>query len=98
MQNDTVADADSGILDDKAHLLKLDGNAHVVQSPKSMTADHITYDTVTNDVHAESDPSRGVVTMFPGGPGPAIVPAKKITIRNPFSKKPKTEPSPTPQP
>ena len=44
------------------------------------------------------DPSRGVVTMFPGGPGPAIVPAKKITIRNPFSKKPKAEPSPTPHP
>ncbi|HEY8322335.1 MAG TPA: LptA/OstA family protein [Candidatus Baltobacteraceae bacterium] len=95
---DTVADADAGMLDDKAHLLKLDGNAHVVRTPKSIAADHITYDTLTNDVHAESDPSRGVVTMFPGGPGPAIVPAKKITIRNPFSKKPKTEASPTPQP
>jgi len=98
VHNDTVADADSGVLDDKAHLLKLDGHAHVVQPPKSMTADHITYDTLTSDVHAESEPSRGVVTIFPGGPGPAIVPAKKITIRNPFSKKPKSGASPAPSP
>ena len=94
--NETVADSDAGLLDDKAHLLKLDGNAHVVQGPKSMKADHITYDTVTNDIHAESVPSRGVVTVFPGGPGPAIVPAKKITIRNPFSKKPKPAPTSSP--
>ncbi|MDQ2991810.1 MAG: hypothetical protein M3R30_03175, partial [Candidatus Eremiobacteraeota bacterium] len=94
--NDTTGDADAGLLDDKAHLLKLDGHAVVVQPPKSMKADHMTYDTLTGDVHAESTPKAGVVIIFPGGPGPAIVPAKKITIKNPFQKKPKPAPSPSP--
>ena len=94
--NDTTADADAGLLDDTAHLLKLDGNAHVKQPPKSISADHITYDTVTGDVHAESAPARGVLTIFPGGPNRGIAPAKTITIKSPFSKKPKPTPSPSP--
>ncbi len=94
--NNTTADADAGLLDDKAHLLKLDGHAVVVQPPKSMKADHMTYDTLTGDVHAESTPKAGVVIIFPGGPGPAIVPAKTITIKNPFQKKPKATPTPSP--
>ncbi len=94
--NNTTADADAGLLDDKAHLLKLDGHAVVVQPPKSMKADHMTYDTLTGDVHAESAPKAGVVIIFPGGPGPVMVPAKTITIKNPFQKKPKATPTPSP--
>lgn len=95
----TTAVSDVATLDGIAHLLQMDGDVQILQPPKSLTADHVTYDTKTGGIHAESDPSRGVVTIFPGGPGPSVAPAKTITIRNPFSKKPAAPaPSPTPKP
>ncbi len=91
----TIADADSATLDQNAHLLQLDGNADVQQPPKSIAADHIVYDTKSGDIHANSAPEKGVLTIFPGGPGPSIAPTKTIVIRNPFSKKPKETPAPS---
>lgn len=98
VHKDTTVDADKAVLDGNAHLLTMDGKVKILQPPKSLSADHVTYDTTTGDIHASSDPSRGVVTIFPGGPGPAIAPPKKITVRNPFSKKPAASPAPSPTP
>ena len=87
-QAQTVADAAAGTLNDAAHTMDLSGNVTIVDGPQSMrNADRVHYNTVTGQMHAESDRPGAVILEFPGGNGPAIATPRPIKIHNPLKKK-----------
>ncbi|HVS46779.1 MAG TPA: LptA/OstA family protein [Verrucomicrobiae bacterium] len=95
-QDRTIADADAGTLDDAAHTMDLTGNVKIVDGLQSLSgADRVHYNTVTGQMHAESDHPGAVILQFPGGNGPVIATPRPIRIRNPLGKK---APQPTPSP
>jgi len=95
-QDKTVADSDAGTLDDKAHTMDLAGNVSIVDGPNSLSgADRVHYNTVTGQMHAESDTPGAVMLEFPGGNGLSVATPRPIHIRNPLGKK---APKPTPSP
>ena len=95
-QDKTVADADHGTLDDKAHTMDLTGNVSIVDGDQSLRgADRVHYNTATGQMHAESDSPGAVTLEFPGGNGPSIATPRPIIIKNPLGKK---APKPTPRP
>jgi lipopolysaccharide assembly outer membrane protein LptD (OstA) len=62
MQGETIADADQGRLDDEAHVMYLDGNVHMIQGANSMWGDHMVYNMLTGEGHAQA---RSGVLQFP---------------------------------
>ena len=95
-QDKTVADADHGTLDDKAHTMDLTGNVSIVDGDQSLRgADRVHYNTATGQMHAESNSPGAVILEFPGGNGPSIATPRPIIIKNPLEKK---APKPTPRP
>jgi lipopolysaccharide export system protein LptA len=95
-QDKTVADADHGTLDDKAHTMDLTGNVSIVDGDQSLRgADRVHYNTATGQVHAESNSPGAVILEFPGGNGPSIATPRPLIIKNPLEKK---APKPTPSP
>ncbi|MDQ2865151.1 MAG: LPS export ABC transporter periplasmic protein LptC [Candidatus Eremiobacteraeota bacterium] len=93
VQADTTVDASKGTLNDGAHDLDLQGNVHIVQGERNMVADHVRYNTVTGQAHAE-----GNVTMqFPSQINPHLATPRPIHIKNPLvrpTQKPLASPSP----
>ncbi|MGH7737147.1 MAG: LptA/OstA family protein [Candidatus Tyrphobacter sp.] len=76
VQANTTVDADRGMLNDASHMLYLSGHARVAQGLRSVVADHIAYDTLTGEAHAE-----GNVTMeFPNQSQIHIATPKPIKI------------------
>jgi lipopolysaccharide assembly outer membrane protein LptD (OstA) len=61
VQQNTTVDADRGTLNDLTHLLYLDGHVHISQGLRSLSADHVVYDTIAGTAHAESN----VTMQFP---------------------------------
>jgi lipopolysaccharide export system protein LptA len=89
VQADTTVDSDSGVLDDLSHALDLRGHVRIVQGDRNMIADHVLYNTVTGQAHAE-----GNVTMqFPSEVNPHLATPKPLKFSNPLQKK---KPAPTP--
>jgi len=90
VQADTTVDANSGVLNDETHDLDLKGNVKIVQGERNMLADHVLYNTITGQAHAE-----GNVTMqFPSEINPHVATPKPIHFKNPFEHKPKATPTP----
>lgn len=78
-QNDSTADAQRAVLNDRAHRLVLNGGVHLVRVDRTMDAQDVTYDTRTGDVVAQT----GVRLSFPSGAHPAIATPRPIVIKNP---------------
>jgi lipopolysaccharide assembly outer membrane protein LptD (OstA) len=93
VQADTTTDADKGTLDDTSHDLDLVGNVHIVQGDRNMQADHVLYNTITGQSHAEGNP---VTMQFPSDVHASVATPKPIKLRVPGQKKGTPEPSPTP--
>lgn len=93
-QDTTISDSDTGRFDDTSHTMDLTGHVHVVNGPKLMSADRLHYNTLTGDIHAESDPPGSVLLEGPGGNGPSIATPRPLIIKNPLGRKPKPTPSP----
>lgn len=91
VQNDSVVDADRGVLNDLTHQLDLKGNVRVVQGDRRLESDSLLYDTVTGEAHAHGNP---VTMQFPGNVNPHVATPKPIEIRNPLQHKPKPTPTP----
>lgn len=76
VQNATTVDADRAMLNDASHMLYLSGDARVAQGIRNVVAEHIAYDTVSGQAHAE-----GNVTMqFPSESSPHIATPRPIRI------------------
>jgi lipopolysaccharide assembly outer membrane protein LptD (OstA) len=85
VQSTTTVDADRGMLNDASHMLFLSGNARVAQGLRNVVADHIAYNTLTGDAHAE-----GNVTMqFPNESQPSVATPKPIRIPGLRTPKPR---------
>jgi len=93
VQADTTVDSDSGVLDDLTHALDLHGHVHIVQGDRNMVADHVLYNTVTGQAHAEGD----VTMQFPSEVNPHLATPKPLKINNPLEKK-KPAPAPSASP
>jgi lipopolysaccharide export system protein LptA len=97
---DTVTDADKGVLNDTTHTLYLDGNVHLTQGQRNMTADHVIYDTITGNAHAESN----VIMEFPSELNPHFATPRPLKVpkipfqRNESSPGASASPSPAPSP
>lgn len=91
VQNDSVVDADDGVLNDETHELNLKGNVRVVQGDRRIASDSLLYNTVSGMAHAEGSP---VTMQFPGNINPHMATPKPIDIKNPLQHKPKPTPSP----
>jgi lipopolysaccharide assembly outer membrane protein LptD (OstA) len=92
VQADTTTDADKGTLDDTSHDLDLVGNVHIVQGSRNMQADHVLYNTVSGQAHAEGDP---VTMQFPSEVHQSIATPRPIKLKVPGQK---SKPSPSPSP
>ena len=91
VQADTTVDSAKGTLNDAAHDLYLEGNVHIVQGERNMVADHVRYNTITGQAHAE-----GNVTMeFPSQINPHLATPRPIRLKNPLQK---TTPQPAASP
>ena len=55
VQADTTVDADNGVLNDLTHDLDLTGNVKIVQGDRNMVANHVLYNTISGQAHAEGD-------------------------------------------
>ena len=91
VQADSTVDADKGTLNDDTHELFLEGHVRIVQGERNMVADHVRYNTVTGNAHAEGD----VTMQFPSQIQPHIATPRPITIRNPLGHN-KPQPTATP--
>ncbi len=94
VQADTTTDADTGTLNDINHDLDLVGHVHIVQGERNMQADHVLYNTVSGQAHAEGDP---VTMQFPSEVNQHIATPRPIKVKVPGQKS-KPAPSPTPSP
>lgn len=83
VQADTTVDAGKGTLNDATHELDLRGDVHIVQGDRNMASQHVVYNTVTGQAHAEGN----VVMQFPSQINPHIATPKPIIIKNPLAKK-----------
>jgi lipopolysaccharide export system protein LptA len=95
VQADVTTDADKGVLTDPTHDLDLTGNVKIVQGPRNMEADHVVYNTVSGEAHAEGNP---VTLQFPSGVTRTIATPRPIKIKNPTTKKGQATASPAPSP
>jgi lipopolysaccharide export system protein LptA len=94
VQADTTVDSDKGVLNDETHDLDLTGHVKIVQGERNMLADHVLYNTISGQAHAEGDP---VTMQFPSQVAPHIATPKPIHIKNPLQKG-APAPSPTHSP
>jgi lipopolysaccharide assembly outer membrane protein LptD (OstA) len=94
VQADTTVDADTGVLNDLTHDLDLKGNVKIVQGERNMVADHVLYNTISGQAHAEGD----VTMQFPSEVNAHIATPKPIHIPNPLQRHKGGTPAPTPTP
>ena len=92
VQADTTVDANKGVLDDLTHDLDLTGNVKIVQGTRNMVADHVLYNTVSGQAHAEGD----VVMQFPSDVSRTIATPRPIKIHNPLEHHKGASPAPAP--
>jgi lipopolysaccharide assembly outer membrane protein LptD (OstA) len=95
VQADTTTDADKGVLTDPTHDLDLTGNVHIAQGTRNMEADHVLYNTVSGQAHAEGNP---VTLQFPSEVNRPLATPRPIKIKNPSIKKGQATPTPAPAP
>jgi len=93
VQADTTTDANKGVLNDLTHDLDLLGSVHIVQGDRNMEADHVLYNTVSGQAHAEGDP---VTLQFPSEVHQSVATPRPIKLKVPGQKKSAPAPSPTP--
>ncbi|MBV8117164.1 MAG: LPS export ABC transporter periplasmic protein LptC [Candidatus Eremiobacteraeota bacterium] len=91
VQNDTVVDSNTGTLNDETHDLFLQGNVRIVQGARTVNAQNVVYNTVTDKAHAE-----GNVTMqFPGQLHRGLATPKPLNVpKNPLTKPAVATPAP----
>lgn len=95
VQADTTVDADTGVLNDVAHDLDLKQNVKIVQGDRNMAADHVLYNTVSGQAHAEGD----VTMQFPSEINPRVATPRPIHIPNPLQRHHGgASPAPSPSP
>jgi len=92
VQADTTVNADKGVLDDLTHELDLTGNVKIVQGERNMVANHVLYNTISGQAHAEGD----VVMQFPSAVTTHVATPRPIHITNPLEHHHKAAPAPTP--
>lgn len=78
-QADTTVDAARGTLNDSTHVLNLYGNVHVRQGARSLIADHVVYNTVSDQAVADGN----VTLRFPSAIRESVATPKPIIIKNP---------------
>ena len=83
VQGDTVTDAQKGTLNDTTHQLFLVGKVQIVQGSRKLNAEHVTYNTITGEAHAQDN----VVMQFPGAVTVHLATPRPIHIPNPLAKK-----------
>jgi lipopolysaccharide export system protein LptC len=93
VQADTTVDSDKGVLNDGTHDLDLTGNVKIVQGQRNMAANHVLYNTISGQAHAEGD----VTMQFPSAVNTHVATPKPIHIPNPLQRH-KGAPAPTPTP
>ncbi|HTV94085.1 MAG TPA: LPS export ABC transporter periplasmic protein LptC [Verrucomicrobiae bacterium] len=94
VQADTTVDADKGVLNDDTHDLDLTGNVKIVQGQRNMAANHVLYNTISGQAHAEGD-----VTMeFPSEVTTHVATPRPIHLTNPFQHHHGGTPAPTASP
>ncbi|MGD0967873.1 MAG: LPS export ABC transporter periplasmic protein LptC [Candidatus Aquilonibacter sp.] len=94
VQADTTVDADKGVLNDTSHDLDLTGNVKIVQGQRNMAANHVLYNTITGQAHAEGD----VTMQFPSAVTTHVATPKPIHIPNPLQRHKGGTPAPTASP
>ncbi len=94
VQADTTVDSNTGVLNDLTHDLDLRGNVKIVQGDRNMVADHVLYNTISGQAHAEGD----VTMQFPSEVNPHLATPKAIHIPNPLQRHHGGTPAPTASP
>ncbi len=94
VQADTTVDADNGVLNDLTHDLDLTGNVKIVQGERNMAANHVLYNTISGQAHAEGD----VTMQFPSEVNTHIATPRPIHIPNPLQRHKGATPAPSPSP
>ncbi|HUA09356.1 MAG TPA: LPS export ABC transporter periplasmic protein LptC [Candidatus Acidoferrales bacterium] len=94
VQADTTVDSETGVLDDLTHDLDLKGNVRIVQGARNMLADHVLYNTVSGQAHAEGD----VVMQFPSDVSKTVATPRPIHVPLPFERHHHENESPAPSP
>ena len=89
VQADTTVNADKGVLNDLTHDLDLTGNVKIVQGERNMVANHVLYNTISGQAHAEGD----VVMQFPSAVTTHVATPRPIHISNPLERHHKAETS-----
>jgi lipopolysaccharide export system protein LptC len=87
---DTSVTAANGTLNELTHDLFLQGDVHVAQGPRSVTAETMHYNTVTGQAHAETN----VTMQLPGQFSRGIATPKPIHLPKTPVSQPVTPPSP----
>jgi lipopolysaccharide assembly outer membrane protein LptD (OstA) len=94
VQADTTVNADNGVLNDSTHDLDLTGNVKIVQGERNMVANHVLYNTISGQAHAEGD----VVMQFPSEVNQHVATPRPIHVPNPLQHHKGGTPAPTPSP
>ncbi len=94
VQADTTVNADNGVLNDSTHDLDLTGNVKIVQGERNMVANHVLYNTISGQAHAEGD----VVMQFPSEVNTHVATPRPIHVPNPLQRHKGGTPAPTPSP
>jgi lipopolysaccharide assembly outer membrane protein LptD (OstA) len=94
VQADTTVDSDNGVLNDLTHDLDLTGNVKIVQGERNMAANHVLYNTISGQAHAEGD----VTMQFPSEVNTHVATPRPIHISNPLQRHKGGTPAPSPSP